>query len=581
MSRRPLPLVLAALLLAPAPQLPASLAPLGALLPGTSPGLAAPAEKLVNAVSRIDGVTVYPDRAQVRRVARVELDAGLYRIRFPRLARNMMADSIRVGGEGTANAVLHGFDLHTDYLGTSPTKDVADLEAKLVTLNDRDRALNDQRQVHQRQLDTLVETAEKAAGGLAAQLAAGKANLKVWTELLGYLKAQQAAEASAIRGIEQLKRKLATEITAVRTKLNKLRGFRREEVYQVDVTVEAQRPGTLDLTLEYVQPGASWAPAYDARLDPKGERLDWRYYGVVRQSTGENWKDVALRLSTARPASGSHPPTVDPWFLSLWQPPPPPAPAARAMGASRPGQNVFNQRRNRVAKDELEAEASEPQPEEAREAVAAVADQGTSVTLEVPRRLDIPSDGEPHQTPIGQATLKPKMAYRVVPRVTPEAFLEVEAVHPGPWPLLAGAVKAFVGKDYVGTTPLREDIVPNQRFNLPMGVDRSMQVKRSRLAKQVGESGLLGKRGFGEYRYEVTVTNFKSQAAAVTVIEPIPQVTDDAISVSLTRATHAPAPDSPPGQVRWKLDVKPGEKKVLQWGYRVEWPPGQQPTGLE
>lgn len=565
MPRRPLPLVLAALLLVPAP------------------GLAAPAEKLLNAASRIDGVTVYPDRAQVRRVARVELDAGLYRVRFPRLARNIMGDSIRVGGEGTAAAVLHGFDLRSTYLGTSPQKEVADLENQLVALTDRDRALSDQRAVHQRQLDTLVETAEKAAAGLSAQLAAGKANLKVWQELLGYLKSQQAAEQSAIRGIDQLKRKIQTEMTGVRTKLGKLRGFRREEVYQVDVAVEATRPGTLDLTLEYVLPGASWAPAYDARLDAKGERLDWRYYGVVRQSTGEDWQDVALRLSTARPASGSQPPTVNPWFLTLWQPPPPPpAPRPFAAGAAAPGQNVFNQRRNRAARDE-EADQPEAAPaiEAAEEAVAMVADQGTSVTLEVPRRLDIPSDGEPHQTPIGTSILKPKTAYRVVPRVSPEAFLEVEAAHQGPWPLLAGPVKAFVGKDYVGTAPLREDIVPNQRFNLPMGVDRAMQVKRTRLAKQVGESGLLNKRGFAEYRYEVAITNFKNQPSPITVIEPIPQATDDAIAVALTPATYAPAADAPPGQVRWKLDMKPGEKKVLQWGYRVEWPPGRQPNGLE
>ena len=105
----------------------------------------------------------------------------------------------------------------------------------------------------------------------------------------------------------------------VRLKLNKLRGFRREEVYQLDVLVEADRPGTLDLTLEYVMPGASWAPAYDARLDAKGERLEWRYYGVVRQSTGEDWKDVALRLSTARPAAGSNPPTLDGWFPSRFR----------------------------------------------------------------------------------------------------------------------------------------------------------------------------------------------------------------------------------------------------------------------
>ena len=366
----------------------------------------------------------------------------------------------------------------------------------------------------------------------------------------------------------------------VRLKLNKLRGFRREEVYQLDVLVEADRPGTLDLTLEYVMPGASWAPAYDARLDAKGERLEWRYYGVVRQSTGEDWKDVALRLSTARPAAGSNPPTLDGWFLSLYQPPPPPMASAPGRAYGGAAQNVFNQRRNRAAIDEdVASEAPAPRP--VAEPVAVVADQGTSVTLEVPRRVDVPSDGEPHQTPIGPVTLKPKLAYRIVPRVTPEAFLEVEAVSTAPWPLLAGPVKAFVGKDYVGTAPLREDIVPHQRFTLPMGVDRALQVKRSRLQKQVGVAGLIQKGGYAEYRYEVALTNFKATAQPVTIIEPIPQATDDAIRVTLTPATWAPAPDSPPGQVRWRATIQPGEKKVLQWGYRVEWPLGQPPSGLE
>lgn len=545
------------------------------LLPA-GPGLAQ-GSAVVNANSHVDGVTVYPDRAMVRRVARVELPAGFHKVRFPKLARDLMADSLRVGGEGPGGAILHGFDLRTSFLGASPAKDVAALETQLNGLNDKDRALNDEKAVHQRQLETLVETAEKSAGGLSAQLASGKANLKTWQELLGFLKSQQQAEAKAIQGIDQKKRSLATQITGVRQKLQKLRGFRREEIYQCDVSVETQRAGMLDLTLEYVIPGASWTPAYDARLDARGERLDWRYYGVVRQSTGEDWNDVALRLSTARPASGSQPPMLEGWFLSLWQPAPPPAPVmvpGRAYGAA---QNVFNQRRSR----DLASEAEVPAPQPAAEPVAVVADQGSSVTLEVPRRVDIPSDGEPHQTPIGAIALKPKTAYRVVPRVSTEAFLEAEALHPGPWPLLAGPVKSFVGKDYVGTSPLREDISPNQRFNLAMGVDRSMQVKRTRLSKNVGEGGLIGRHGFAEYRYEITITNFKAAAQPVTVIEPVPQATQDVIKVIMNPSSHPYDGSSPVGQARWKLTVQPGEKKVLQWGYRVEWPQGQMPAGLE
>ena len=170
-ARRPASLVLAALVAAP------WLAD------------AAQAEgKPIEAASRVDAVTVYADRAMVRRVTRVEHGAGLSRVRFPRLARDLMADSVRVGGDGTGGETIHGFDLRTSFLGESPKKDVAALEARLQQLGDRDRTLSDERNVHQRQLDTLIETAEKSAGGLAAQLAAGKANMKTWQELLGYLK---------------------------------------------------------------------------------------------------------------------------------------------------------------------------------------------------------------------------------------------------------------------------------------------------------------------------------------------------------------------------------------------------------
>ena len=61
--------------------------------------------------------------------------------------------------------------------------------------------------------------------------------------------------------------------------------------------------------------------------------------------------------------------------------------------------------------------------------VAAVRHEGTSVTLSVAKPLTVPSHGEPHQAPIGQADFSVNLRYTVVPRQTLNAFLEVEIGH--------------------------------------------------------------------------------------------------------------------------------------------------------
>ena len=62
--------------------------------------------------------------------------------------------------------------------------------------------------------------------------------------------------------------------------------------------------------------------------------VDLGYFGVINQTTGEDWNKVKLTLSTARPSLGGAP-ALTPWVVDVAVPPPPmpaaaprPAPAA-------------------------------------------------------------------------------------------------------------------------------------------------------------------------------------------------------------------------------------------------------------
>lgn len=63
------------------------------------------------------------------------------------------------------------------------------------------------------------------------------------------------------------------------------------------------RPGTARaarLVLEYLVPGARWAPSYTIRFDRALARADLAVRAVVCQRTGEDWNGVRLLLSTAQ-----------------------------------------------------------------------------------------------------------------------------------------------------------------------------------------------------------------------------------------------------------------------------------------
>lgn len=516
--------------------------------------------------SQIREVTVYTDRALVARRASVTLQPGVHHLRLIGLTAQLEEDSLRVRADGDAEAILHGFDLREHYVSHASSEELAAQEAMAQALRDEARALDDAEAIQKGQLDTLRQTATQLSGSFAHQLAEGRLKLEDWQDALAFVEARQAAVSARLLDIARQKRAVAERQAALEAALARQQSLRGDSGYEAVVTIEVLQAGSLTLTLEYVVWGASWEPAYDARLSQEGDRLEWRYYGLVRQTSGENWDEVALRLSTARPAESSEPPELPDWTLAVRRPEPapmlmrneydmpPPAPSAAPAPSMR-------ERRVEV-----------PQ--------AAVAEQGTSVTMAVARPLTIPSDGAAHQAPIGQLELPPALRYRVVPKVQPHVYLEVEIDYTGPWPLLCGPVKAFVGQDYVGTVPLDDEVMPGQRFALPMGVDRALQVERKRLKKHLGDAGLLKKDRFAEYRYEVQLTSYKATPQQVVVIEPVPRSLQDDIRVKLGEMSATAAQDEP-GQLRWEVQLVPREPQKLTWGYRVEYPGSLEVAGLE
>lgn len=91
----------------------------------------------------------------------------------------------------------------------------------------------------------------------------------------------------------------------------------RKRGVRVSIVVLADTDGEAELSLKYNVYGASWKPHYDIRAnvptDKKTEpSVRLLYRASITQTTGEDWTDAELTLSTAVPVRGANIPSLNP-----------------------------------------------------------------------------------------------------------------------------------------------------------------------------------------------------------------------------------------------------------------------------
>ena len=84
---------------------------------------------------------------------------------------------------------------------------------------------------------------------------------------------------------------------------------------EIEVELEVKAAGTVQFDFSYITSNASWKPYYDMRSAGVGSPMILEAKGLVSQSTGIEWKDVNLVLSTNDPYDNTQEPELNSWIL--------------------------------------------------------------------------------------------------------------------------------------------------------------------------------------------------------------------------------------------------------------------------
>ena len=529
--------------------------------------------KRIAAPARITAVTVYADRALTTRSTTLPLKPGSYLIAFENLPVLIQDDSVRVEGKGSAGATIVGLEVKRAFLEQSGEKRVKELDEEIRALELRSGAL-DAKKAGLSSQKAFMESIRVAWGDrISKELAIGRPTAAELQDASNFVGVGVTRAEELTREVELEKKNIRDKIDALRRQRDESTGSRRKEAKSVEVMVEIAREGNLTLDLATVISQASWQPSYDVRLSPDAKTAELTFRAMVRQQTGEDWKNIDLTLSTARPATGGAPPELYPWRISFFRPQPsPPAPIMMAAPAAVRARKSARMPTESFRSDDVLAE------EAAADVVTAqISDEQSSVAFHIPRLLDIPADGAQHGTVVAIEQLPVSMEYMALPKLAPYVFLKSEIVNRAAYPLLPGKVNTFTGNTYTGSSQLKK-VAAGEKFDLFFGTDDQVTVKREEL-KQRKEAGMFSKNRVS-YRYRIELGNFRKEPLTVTLRDQLPVAGDEEIKVTLDEPSLKPEEIKSDGAVAWKMPLQAGEKKELTFGIVVEYPKDREITGL-
>jgi uncharacterized protein (TIGR02231 family) len=515
-----------------------------------------------NVDSKITDVTVFLNKAQVTREVKTRIEPGRVNLVVRGLTSQLDPESIQVTGKGSF--IILGISHQQNYLSE------LNMPKSLKALKDSVEQLQKQLQLEQSQKEILSKEelmllSNQKIGGTTQNLTVAelKAMADFYRSRLGDIVTSRMKQDDKIRKINERIVKLNNQINSQ----NEMYGRNTSEIV---VSISAEAATSVDLDVNYVVANAGWYPVYDVRAINTKSPLQLSYKANVFQSTGEEWKSVKLKLSTANPNQSGLKPELSSWYLDFYQP--------IAYGLERrkyKSTGAVARAANMEDKEEMVSMAA-PVAESVADYVSTI-----QTTLNTEFDISLPysvlSASKPTTVDIRNYEMKSDYTYSVAPKLDNDAFLLARATGWEEFNLLPGEANiffegTFVGKSFIDPNTIKDTL------SVSLGRDKRIVVKREKL-KDLTSRSFMGSNKKESYAYEISIRNTKGESIKVIVEDQIPISQNTQIEVS-TQDLGGAKFNKNTGKLVWEMELKPSETRKVIYKFEVKYPKDRQINGL-
>jgi len=561
----------------------------------------------------LSDVIVYRGQAMVIRTLDVELPDGSSEIIVGKLPDKLITDTL--SAQGPEGVTISSVRYREKKAGEDTRQEVKDLEAKI------EQVRKDQYQTKRNlEIEEWMFSKFSRYWELPQSIGTSDQNRPILQpegleKLAGYLE-KSSMEWHQNRVKDEFKQQdIEKELAKLDKKLQELKGQIDSSEKQAVISATRNRKGAVKIKLSYIVEGANWFPQYNLRAQPAKGVTSVEYNALVFQASGEDWNDVAVKLSTALPAMVAASPAVEPMKVKLGNPAPilssdkttreigyapaPPAMPEQFKDLSQQVQAYEGKRREAAAKGKmgemsLNQAASSNQLLELqadREAVQVIRTQtrkiarveGVSVTYDIPGRLWVPSKTEQQLVNIASFESKADFITVSTPILTDYAYVEGSISNDSYTILLAGPANMyrdgeFAGKDHIDL------VTKGEKFTAGFGVDSQIRISREIKDKKVDT--IFGNR-VDIFEYRLAIENYKGAAVKLRLMERIPYTEDTGLEIKDFETNTPVSTDQDyvrtlkdKGILRWDLELAPNtvseKARIITYSYTMKYDKGLQ-----
>lgn len=501
--------------------------------------------------AKIEHVTVFTNGAEIQQRVSLPLQAGDNTVVIENISPNINEQSLQIALGG--GVIVQNYAFSTDYLSADKRK------MNTAALEDSLKMAQDAQADAERRISTLTQMQTLLQAGVNSSLTA---NTGVTTATidknLQYFRTNALELAKQLDATKAEKANLDKRIKALQQQIRETGGLKIGKSGIVTLQVNSPKKQTINAGVTYFTYTAHWFATYDLNITDLHSPVGLVMKAHVTQTTGLDWKQVSLTLSTGSPARSNAAPELSTWWLQ------------QQHNVYRSAKTMALGTANFAVMDMAEEEAAYEAPAASIQNYVARSEQALSVEYAISLPYTIDGNGKEQIIALQERQLKDvTYNYYAAPALDEQAYLVAYINGWQEQQLPDGRANLTYAGTYFGETMLAANS-NEARVRLTLGDDKQIKIKREKTAHNSKTSGSSTQ---VTYTFTTTVRNDKREAINLTMKDRYPVSTAKEIQVSVSdKCTRPTTENKQSGILTYELNLAPGETRTIELSYTVKYP---------
>jgi len=534
----------------------------------------------VERVGTIDSVTVYRGQALVKRRVDLGNAGGLQEFIVTDLPAYIVANSLHA--EASDGVLIRSVRYRERPVRVDVRADIEALNQQLTALQDDLTRAERRGNTISQQVAYLNRLEQFAASGSMQDLSHGVLDAAALKELSTYLFEQRKELAEQALEISFTQRDLKKEMELVQREMNNLGVQSTRTAREAVILADVQQQGNAAIDLFYLVDRATWTPSYTVRGDLDQSQVTVEYFASIEQTSGEDWGNVNMTLSTATPSLVARAPVLTALPVQL-QPLAAASPKPGNLGQLRMDQRGVERARASQAPAAVSGSRSDAMGYQYMDqqlniiadrvqilewtggdqlfgAPVDSGEEGHSVTYQIAGRTTLPSRAGRQMIQIASTPLSGEFYKVAIPVLTTYVYEEATINNRTAHVLLAGPVSTYAGGQFVGHSSF-DDTAIGEQMTIGLGINSLVRAERHVLNQ---DERIQGGNRVVDITYRLALQNFGDEATVIRLKDRLPQVQPSEIRLTILNDASAHDQvqqhkyDKTSGVLLWDVDVPAG-----------------------